>query len=42
MQRQFAGLAKLSVADGERAINGVKISAIETDRFPDTHSRYRQ
>src|ERR1700761_4689202 len=32
MQRQFAGLAKLAVADGERAVNGVKIIAIKTDR----------
>src|SRR4051812_4392517 len=31
MQRQFAGLA---VADGERAVNGVKIIAIKIDRFP--------
>ena len=42
MQRQFAGLAELAVADREHAVDGVEVIAIEADRLSDAHSGRRQ
>jgi hypothetical protein len=42
MQRQLAGFAELSVADGEQAADRIEVIAVEANRFPNPHPGHRQ
>jgi len=42
VQRQFAGLAELSVTDDEQPVNRVEVVAVEADCFPNTHPGHGQ
>jgi len=42
MQRQRAGLAELSIADDEQAVDGIEVAAVKADCFPNPHPSYGQ
>jgi hypothetical protein len=42
VQRQRAGLAELSIADDEQAVDRVEVTAVETDGFSNPHPGYGQ